>query len=156
MPRTWNKGPEPVPSDAMKSEAWKFYHRRQDEVALRDITRNRENGWHMPDVPRGTHTIGDLIQAVLEIDNEADMALFYQGAVEDTQDQMTQGKWQGQGTAQDTARSNIGWCYGEGMDPERIAMWRRVTQAEHPVFGANMPSSPAEALRAGIDFANDD
>lgn len=98
----------------------------------------------------GSHTIGDYIRAVLAIDNEGDAGRFYRGELAFVQRQMDAGKWEGKGTATQAAHANIGWCFGEGMIPERIAMWGRVCDASHPVFGTVMPS-PEVALKMGCE-----
>lgn len=49
------------------------------------------------------------------------------------------------------ARSNIGWCFGEGMGEERLKMWVEACDAAHPVFGQVIPS-PSEALRLGYEY----
>ncbi|KKL19293.1 hypothetical protein LCGC14_2466930, partial [marine sediment metagenome] len=53
------------------------------------------------------------------------------------------------GDKERVARSNIGWCFGEGMTPDKIKMWSTVCEASHPVFGTTVPTSE-EALEAGI------
>lgn len=130
------------------SDDWRFFQQRQDDERAAELAMYTEHG---RTVSRQTdvHTIGDLVRAILAIDNDEDAARLYRGHVEDIQTQMDDGKWEGQGSAVDAAKSNIGWCYGEGMAPERIEMWRRVTGAVHPVFGAQIPTDPAEMLAAG-------
>lgn len=85
-----------------------------------------------------TTTVTGLISAVLKIDNPEDAIRFYEGYVEflsfkigshpaTVEDARTR--------AERIARSNIGWCFGEGMTEERMAMWATATGATHPVFG---------------------
>lgn len=96
------------------------------------------------------HTIGDFIRGVFKVTNENDAASFYRGCVESTQAQIDAGTWQSQATAEQAAKANIGWCFGEGMNSKRIEMWNRVCGADHPVFGLNLNVSPEEAIQAGI------
>lgn len=77
--------------------------------------------------------IGDLMSAIWSIDSEDDARQFFAGHVADIQRQINEGAWDSRYTAEEGARANIGWMYGEGMDPERIAMWRRSTGSEHPI-----------------------
>jgi hypothetical protein len=91
------------------------------------------------------HTIGDLIRAVMAVDNEADAKEFYRGYVEWLEAQPMDNGY----TAQQVADSNIGWCFGEGMREERKRMWVMSTTASHPIFGRTSPT-PEEAVRAGI------
>jgi hypothetical protein len=101
----------------------------------------------------GGDTIGDFIRAVLRIDNPEDARRFYQGCVAYTQAQIDSGKWEARHTPIEAANANIGWCFGEGMAPERITMWREVSGACHPVFGISLPSSPQAAFDAGVQHA---
>lgn len=105
-------------------------------------------GWPFQPRPAGQHTIGDLIRAVLAIDDAGRMRDFHAGYV----------AWlAGQAGCADpaaVARANIGWCFGEGMAPARIALWSAVCAAEHPVFGAAPPASPGEVFLAGVSWAN--
>ena len=94
-------------------------------------------------------TIGDFIRAVMVIDNPDEARRFYQGTIANIQQQIDSGKWESKVNAVQAANSNIGWCFGEGMQDERVAMWRSVSDASHPVFGSSRPM-PEEALRAGL------
>jgi hypothetical protein len=95
----------------------------------------------------GTHTIGDFIRAVLAVEDEADARRFFDGYVAwlEAQPDCTL-------PALDVARANVGWCFGEGMAPELVAMWHRLTGSAHPVFGTGKPS-PEQALAAGMNAA---
>lgn len=77
------------------------------------------------------HTIGDFIRAVLDIDNKEDAERFIRGYMEWLKEQPDLDER----GPEFVMRSNIGWCFGEGMKPERIAMWNKVCGATHPVFG---------------------
>jgi hypothetical protein len=91
-------------------------------------------------------SLGDLIGAIMAVDNDADARRFYDGYVVSIREV---GKTKE--LPADVARSNIGWCFGEGMEPDRIAMWRRVCDAVHPVFGTyETPPTPAQAFDAGV------
>ena len=75
------------------------------------------------------YTIGDFVRAVLAIDNEDDAAEFYAGHVAHIQRTIDKGEWNSSSTAEEGAKSNIGWCFGEGMSDERRAMWVKVCGA---------------------------
>lgn len=80
------------------------------------------------------HTIGDFINAVLRIDNPETAKAFFDEYVAWIPTHFTDERVTKSPTgALDAARSNIGWCYGEGMKSERVAMWRQVTGSEHPI-----------------------
>jgi hypothetical protein len=92
----------------------------------------------------GTHTIGDFIRAVLAVEDEADARRFFDGYVAWLEAQPDRAL-----PALDVARANVGWCFGEGMSPERVAMWHRLTGSAHPMFGTSMPT-PEQAFAAGM------
>jgi hypothetical protein len=76
-------------------------------------------------LPLAELTVGDIIDAVFSVDNEADAKAFYEGYVaylnnypEDQRD------WHGM-TAERVARSNLSYCFRENMKPERIQMWSK-------------------------------
>jgi hypothetical protein len=115
----------------MTSEAREFYLKLQDDMRERELAQYKERGWEVTR-PTDVHTVGDLVGAIMSIDNADDARRFYEGAVEDIQAQIDAGTWDGRDSAEAAARSNIGWCYGEAMPPDRVTMWRLVTGAEHP------------------------
>lgn len=93
------------------------------------------------------HTIGDLINAVLSIHDEAEARWFrngYMDYLEEQPDLNARG-------ATFVADANIGWCFGEGMAESDRAMWRRVG-ASHPIF-SSMRSEPT-ARKAGINASS--
>jgi hypothetical protein len=93
------------------------------------------------------HNIGDFIRAVLGIETEAEARAFFDGYVrwlESAPDRTL--------PALDVARANVGWCFGEGMARERVAMWHRATGSAHPVFGTSKPP-PEQAFAAGMNAA---
>jgi hypothetical protein len=91
------------------------------------------------------HTIGELISTVLAIDNEKDATKFFQDflmwAERDTNSSLY--------APLERVKADIGWCFGEGMSPERIAMWRKVCGAAHPIFGTEIPTAE-KAYQMGI------
>lgn len=89
-------------------------------------------------------TIGELCGAIFGVDNDEDARRFFSGYAEWLSTVPDLG-----GDPFSVARANIGWVYGEGLAPERIEMWTRATGAAHPVFGAQIPTDPAEALALG-------
>lgn len=80
-------------------------------------------------------SIGELVSAILDIDNIEDAVAFYEGYLEHMKGRSISGQ-----TPESAARLNIGWCFGEGMDPTRIEMWVKACGASHPVFGTKAPS----------------
>ena len=95
------------------------------------------------ELPEGVHTIGEFISAVFTVENAEDAKEFYDGYLEYLHKQPDL-----EGEPKRIARSNIGWCFGEGMVLEKIKMWSRTCGASHPVFGTGIPS-PKEAFEAG-------
>lgn len=94
-----------------------------------------------------SHTVGQFISAVLAITNEAAAAEFACDYV----------KWLSlrgdlKSPADEIMRSNIGYCFGEGMAEDKILMWRKVCGASHPWFGKVMPT-PEECLVLGRKLA---
>lgn len=107
------------------------------------ITKAMENYTNIA-VPEGDHTVGALISAVMEIDDEAEAQEFWRGYV----DYITIAY--PERPSEPVCRSNIGWCFGEGMSNERKEMWIKVSGASHPVFGQMKPTTE-EAFQAGIE-----
>ena len=92
---------------------------------------------------------GALVEAVLAINRDEDARAFYENYV----------VWLTEHLSQDSAHmpdkvacDNIGWCFGEGMAREQIAMWRRTTPAAHPVLPITEDHhpTPEECLEAGL------
>lgn len=105
---------------------------------------SKRRGCHGLVIPAGVHTIGELMEAVFSVENEEDAREFYFGYLEYLRKLPKL-----QGGAERIARGNIGWCFGEGMAPEKIKMWSEACGASHPVFGTGTPS-PKEAFEAGV------
>ena len=84
---------------------------------------------------RGEFTIGDFCTAVMQITGSSLARRFYSGYL-----QWLRGRQDREATPEETARMNIGWCFGEGMSVEQQRMWNQVTGAEHPVFGMALAS----------------
>jgi hypothetical protein len=106
------------------------------------------------DMEDGIHTIGTFIKAVFMVGNEKDAREFIEGEIayilKNSTDPMLhqEDPKMNRLEAIKIARSNIGWCFGEGMDKEKIAMWIKATQSSHPVFGTRIPTSD-QAFNAG-------
>ncbi len=100
--------------------------------------------------PEGQHTIGEFISAVFSITNEKDALDFYKGYLLHLQN-LSEDKKSSNFTEEQVAKQNIGWCFGEGMDPSMITMWSNVCQAYHPIFGTHTPT-PKEAYEAGLSL----
>ena len=104
------------------------------------------------EVREGGHTIGEFIRAVMKVDNEADARSFYSGYLEYVRNAKPDpGDPPCKLTPEQIVKSNIGWCFGEGMPDTKIAMWVKVCGASHPVFGACIPSQE-EALDKGKEL----
>jgi hypothetical protein len=82
-----------------------------------------------------TYTVGDTYDAIFSIDNEQDARAFYEGYVQHISEQPDL-----KDDPVYVVQSNIGWMFGEGMSDEMRAMWIRVCDASHPVFGQTMPT----------------
>jgi hypothetical protein len=93
-------------------------------------------------------TIGEFIRRVLAIkDPDAASAFFNETLAQLRVD------YPGTPDPEAVVRSNIGWCFGEGMTIPCRKMWTAVCGAEHPVFGKMERSpTPEEALRAGMEL----
>jgi hypothetical protein len=114
-----------------------------------DRRRSKEHGWDFKERTIAKHIIGDLIRAVLEIDNPDNALKFYNGYLEYLNDLPEEDK-SNDYTMEQIAKANIGWCFGEGMAQNRIQMWNEVTLATHPFFGTITPT-PHEAFKAGVE-----
>ena len=97
-------------------------------------------------IPEGDFTIGALVHAVMAIHDEEIARAFYKGHVLWLRNSYPQPD------PEATVRSNIGWCFGEGMPSKDKAMWIRVCNASHPVFG-QADITDEEAFRAGTTLA---
>jgi hypothetical protein len=127
-----------------------FYWECIGKQVEQDRARHEKYKMQFKERSPGQHTISDFIGAVLDIAAEADARKFYNGYLEAARhDSGIEGE-----AAEKLARSNIGWCFGEGMSPERIEMWSRVCGAAHPVFGTKTPS-PEEAFAAGLKLGKE-
>jgi hypothetical protein len=123
------------------------------ECIQRQIDHNRamsqEYGWEFKERPAGKYTIGDYIGAVLAIETPEDARRFYEGNVE-----YLAAAPQLSDPPEKIARANLGWCFGEGMKPERVEMWIKVCDASHPVFGTTRPT-PEGAFQAGLKLGKE-
>ena len=118
-----------------------------DEEIRRDVAYKEEHGYSQTKREESGHTIGDFVRATMKIEDEETSKAFYEGCVEFYMDLGNSETY-----AEEVARSNIGWCFGEGMKPELIALWSKICGAAHPVFGTMTPTSE-EAFQAGKDLA---
>jgi hypothetical protein len=95
-------------------------------------------------------TIGDFVREVLNIhDVTAATAFFheYVGQLRRMPDISAT-------DAEELARQNIGWCFGEGMSLETRRMWRTACGAYHPVLGTmDRQLTTEELFKAGMDVA---
>lgn len=65
------------------------------------------------------HTISEFVGAVMAVDTPEDAKEFFGTAVA-----WREGKPPNPGyTPVSAVQADIGWCFGEGMAPERIKMW---------------------------------
>lgn len=98
--------------------------------------------------PMKMKTIGDLISAIMAIDNEPDAYKFIKKYREWLQEQKTP-------DTESVIKANVGWCFGEGMKPETITMWVKVCGASHPIFGRTLPTT-TQALQMGKKWGRKD
>lgn len=98
------------------------------------------------EIPKGDYTVGAFVSAIMKINNPAEAQEFWDGYL-DYQTNAVPDR-----DAAAVCRSNIGWCFGEGMSDERKQMWVQVCGAAHPIFGTMTPT-PEEAFQAGVDAA---
>ncbi len=92
-------------------------------------------------------TVADIISATLSINDWTEASQFF----------ASYAWWIAENypgsNAAETARANIGWCFGEGMSPVQRRMWYIVADVRHPFFGTmDPPPSPEEAFQAGLDY----
>ena len=85
---------------------------------------------------------------MLAVDNEADALALFNQEVQRIQSQIDAGTWESDKDAITATHLNIGWCFGEGMPADRIAMWVKVCGAYHPFFG-DKPPQLEDAIRFG-------
>jgi hypothetical protein len=94
-------------------------------------------------------TIAEFIRQVLAIKDPDDALAFFERIVTQLRQEHPE--------VQDpemVVRSNIGWCFGEGMSIPCRKMWTALCGAEHPVFGKmERNPTPDEAFQAGIRAA---
>jgi hypothetical protein len=127
-----------------------FFEQKIAEQIEKDKAYRKKNGFDDPKRSNGRHTIGDFVSAVMKIDNKTDAALFYRGYLEWLSKLPKKEKEGSENlTDEQVAKSNIGWCFGEGMSSKKIEMWNKVTGAVHPIFGTMIPT-PEEAVKAGM------
>ena len=100
-------------------------------------------------IPKDDFSTGALISAVMSIGDAEQATAFYEGYVEWTRDYQAAHPEVSQSPVTEVVRSNIGWCFGEGMDPQRVEMWVTVCDARHPFFGVTKPTAD-EAFEAGV------
>ena len=112
-------------------------------ITFRDrITQEMRRYQHVP-ISEGDFTIGALVGAARKVHDDKEALAFWQGYL----------RWMRNAypdsDAASVCRSNIGWCFGEGMPTQDKDMWVRVCNASHPVFG-QASVTPEQAFAAGI------
>ena len=96
-------------------------------------------------------TISDFMQAVLSIQGSMEALDFVHQEVARMKEEHPEEK-----DPLGVLRSNIGFCFGEGMSIPHRRMWAAVCGAEHPGFGpeyTNRDFTPEEAFQAGVRLA---
>lgn len=95
-------------------------------------------------------TIGDFVREVLAIHDVTKATAFFHEYVE----HLRQVPGTSATDAEELARQNIGWVFGEGMSLETRRMWRTACGAYHPVLGTmDRQLTAEELLQAGMDVA---
>ncbi len=93
-------------------------------------------------------TLGEFIDEVLAIDSPLEARRFFEEYVAI----LERARASLDRSAEEIARQNIGWCFGEGMPKERRAIWREACGAFHPNLGAMIEDMEPEAvLAAGLE-----
>jgi hypothetical protein len=82
------------------------------------------------------HTVGQFVRAVLAIETLDEARAFYGEYFA-----YLRAKGYCDERAVTIARSNIGWCFGEGMTEVQVRMWHEVCGAEHPIFRDGRPQA---------------
>ena len=119
-----------------RNEGMSLFTKLIDSEIHERVAEARKNGWSVPELEEGQHTTGDFILVTMRIKEEATAREYFEGYVEWLRFwRETHPQDAGRFTVEQTAKANIGWCFGEGMEPEISAMWVRVCGASHPVFG---------------------
>lgn len=94
-------------------------------------------------LPEGAFTIGAFVLAVLSIHHPEEAEDFWLGYL------AYQKQKSPASDAESICRSNIGWCFAEGMSERDKAMWIDICDATHPWFGRSIVSGE-EAFRLGV------
>ena len=123
-------------------EGFAFFVRKIKEAQNKEL---KNLGRLSPDRNPDTFTIGDFIDSVFSIKKKDEMKLFYEGSVY----YLSVIKGKKPGEAEAITKSNIGWCFGEGMSGVMIHRWNEAVGASHPVFGKSIPSASG-AFAAGV------
>jgi hypothetical protein len=125
-----------------------YYYETIQKQIDKARTRAKEKGWEFKErSPEHNATIGDFINAVLEIHNPTDALKFYESYVEHLGKVLDPLQY----NAEDVAKKNIGWVFGEGMSQELKDMWIILCGATHPVFGQEKHSS-FEVFKMGLEM----
>lgn len=95
--------------------------------------------------PARTHTAA-FFDAVLSIQNSEQAVKFFRGCV---QFFLRKNPHLGVARIEQIVRSDIGYCFGEGMPPAMRKMWHSTTGAVHPYFGTSDPD-PLTAFVLGL------
>ena len=125
--------------------SYEFFKERIQKEIDHDKEQSQLYGWEFKPRDPDVHTIGDIVGATMKITDPGDARLFFEGQVAWLMKRFSKTKEE----AMYVARSNIGWCFGEGMKKELVAMWNQTVKASHPAFGNHLPETPAEAIAAG-------
>jgi hypothetical protein len=97
------------------------------------------------------HCWDDIGSVVFSTKTAKEARSFYDGYVEWITNEKGSKSAATVAKAEQIARSNIGWFFGEGLAPKKIAMWTEACGASHPIFGTKMPG-PEEAFKKGLEM----
>lgn len=87
-----------------------------------------------------------IIDAILRIETADEMRAFYRAwceALDQARPDLSPANREA------IVRANIGWCFGEGMVPERAKLWHETVGAAHP-YGITPETTPEQAFQLGL------
>jgi hypothetical protein len=94
-------------------------------------------------------TIGNFIGAVLRVHDAVEARRFFETELAELRSKHPEVT-----KPELVLRSNIGWCFGEGMPVHERQMWAEICGAEHPLGPeyTNREFTPDEILKAGMEM----
>jgi hypothetical protein len=129
-----------------------FFKEKVEQAQQQSFKTRKKWDKELKSVPAFKDFCWDDIGAVVFSTKTAKEALaFYEGYVEWITNEKGSKAPATVAKAEQIARSNIGWFFGEGLPAKRIALWTEACGASHPVFGTKVPS-PEVAFKKGLEM----